>query len=125
MVAQPSHWLAWIDGRRRRVPNDTTLLTDLHTVIADRPTNGYWRVAARLNRPRRQTGRLPVSQKAVCRVMRERQLLLIRLIAKRPDRVDDGSDDWRRFCAVHNLEPSMSRRGNCWASAIVESFSRA
>jgi len=24
-----------------------------------------------------------------------------------------GSDDWRRFCAAHNLEPSMSRRGNC------------
>lgn len=25
-----------------------------------------------------------------------------------------GSDDFKRFCAAHNLEPSMSRRGNCW-----------
>ncbi|MBV6016446.1 hypothetical protein KUC62_20305 [Pseudomonas aeruginosa] len=25
-----------------------------------------------------------------------------------------GSDDWKRFCATNNLEPSMSRRGNCW-----------
>ena len=25
-----------------------------------------------------------------------------------------GSDDWRRFCRTNNLEPSMSRRGNCW-----------
>jgi putative transposase len=25
-----------------------------------------------------------------------------------------GSDDWRRFCRTNGLEPSMSRRGNCW-----------
>lgn len=25
-----------------------------------------------------------------------------------------GSDDWLRFCQANNLEPSMSRRGNCW-----------
>lgn len=33
-----------------------------------------------------------------------------------------GSDDWRRFCKEHNLEPSMSRRGNCWDNAVAESF---
>ena len=33
-----------------------------------------------------------------------------------------GSDDWLRFCRVHNLEPSMSRRGYCWDNAVVESF---
>lgn len=33
-----------------------------------------------------------------------------------------GSDDWRRFCLSHNLEPSMSRRGNCWDNAVAESF---
>jgi len=33
-----------------------------------------------------------------------------------------GSDDWLRFCRNHNLEPSMSRRGNCWDNAVVESF---
>jgi putative transposase len=33
-----------------------------------------------------------------------------------------GSDDWRRFCREHNLEPSMSRRGNCWDNAVAESF---
>jgi putative transposase len=31
-----------------------------------------------------------------------------------------GSDDWRRFCTAHNLEPSMSRRGSCWANAVAE-----
>jgi len=33
-----------------------------------------------------------------------------------------GSDDWRRFCHANNLEPSMSRRGNCWDNAVAESF---
>lgn len=33
-----------------------------------------------------------------------------------------GSDDWRRFCAANKLEPSMSRRGNCWDNAVAESF---
>ena len=34
----------------------------------------------------------------------------------------NGSDDWHRFCREHDLEPSMSRRGNCWDNAVVESF---
>lgn len=33
-----------------------------------------------------------------------------------------GSDDWRRFCKSNKLEPSMSRRGNCWDNAVAESF---
>jgi putative transposase len=33
-----------------------------------------------------------------------------------------GSDDFKRFCMAHNLEPSMSRRGNCWDNAVAESF---
>lgn len=33
-----------------------------------------------------------------------------------------GSDDWQRFCHSHQLQPSMSRRGNCWDNAVAESF---
>jgi hypothetical protein len=33
-------------------------------------------------------------------------------------------DAWRRFCHAHHLEPSMSRRGNCWDHAVAESFFR-
>ena len=34
-----------------------------------------------------------------------------------------SSDDWRRFCKTDNLEPSMTRRGNCWDNAVAEPFS--
>jgi putative transposase len=33
-----------------------------------------------------------------------------------------SSDDWIRFLAAHNLKASMSRRGNCFDNAVVESF---
>ncbi|MGE8450294.1 MAG: IS3 family transposase [Pseudomonadales bacterium] len=33
-----------------------------------------------------------------------------------------GSDNFKRFCVAHNLEPSTSRRGNCWDNAVAESF---
>jgi len=39
---------------------------------------------------------------------------------------DQGSQftsrEWRSFLAQHNLEPSMSRRGNCHDNAVAESF---
>ena len=33
-----------------------------------------------------------------------------------------GSDAWKRFCKSNHLEPSMSRKGNCWDNAVAESF---
>ena len=33
-----------------------------------------------------------------------------------------GSDAWRRSCRSNRLEPSMSRKGNCWDNAVAESF---
>ena len=39
---------------------------------------------------------------------------------------DQGSQfssyDWRDFCNAHNLQQSMSRRGNCHDNAVAESF---
>ena len=33
-----------------------------------------------------------------------------------------SSDEWNRFCQTHGLLPSMSRRGNGYDHAVVESF---
>jgi putative transposase len=33
-----------------------------------------------------------------------------------------GNDDFSRWCKKNGLSPSMSRRGNCWANAVAESF---
>ena len=33
-----------------------------------------------------------------------------------------SSDEWSRFCQQHNLSVSMSRRGNCFDSAVAEFF---
>lgn len=33
-----------------------------------------------------------------------------------------GSDDFTRWCKDNQLTPSMSRRGNCYDNAVVESF---
>ncbi len=33
-----------------------------------------------------------------------------------------SSDDWKRFMSEHNLQASMSRRGNCFDNAVAESF---
>lgn len=33
-----------------------------------------------------------------------------------------GSDEWRRLMKEHNLEASMSCRGNCYDNAVAESF---
>jgi putative transposase len=32
------------------------------------------------------------------------------------------SKKWEDFCKYHSLDPSMSRRGNCWDNSVVESF---
>jgi len=33
-----------------------------------------------------------------------------------------ASDAFQKLLRKHNIEPSMSRRGNCWDNAVVESF---
>lgn len=33
-----------------------------------------------------------------------------------------GADSYRQLLSQHGIEPSMSRKGNCWDNAVAESF---
>jgi putative transposase len=33
-----------------------------------------------------------------------------------------GADSYRQLLIQHGIEPSMSRKGNCWDNAVAESF---
>ena len=33
-----------------------------------------------------------------------------------------GADSYRQLLTQHGIEPSMSRKGNCWDNAVAESF---
>ena len=66
--------------RRGRGPyrraGDDELLAEIRAITDARPTYGYRRVAALLNRARRGSGEPPVNRKRVLRLIRQSSLLL-------------------------------------------------
>jgi len=62
--------------------SDQDLVAEIKSLVAARATYGYRRVAAMLNRARREQGAKPINHKRVYRIMREHQLLLTRHAGK-------------------------------------------
>jgi transposase InsO family protein len=93
--------------RRRRGPyrreGDDDLLAEIRAVTDARPTYGYRRVAALLNRARRSCGEPPVNRKRVLRLMQHAALTLQPYTARRPTRAHEGTV----------VAPASNRR---WAS---------
>ena len=81
--------------RRRRGPyrreGDSGLMAEIRAVTDARPTYGYRRVAALLNRARRSCGGPPVNRKRVLRLMRHAALTLQFYTARRPTRAHEGT----------------------------------
>ncbi|AMS45446.1 transposase InsO family protein [Aminobacter aminovorans] len=73
-----------------RKPDDLALLAELRPIIDERPTYGYRRVTALLNRQRRNEGKSVVNAKRVLRVMQQNGLTLQKHTALRPTRTHDG-----------------------------------
>ena len=73
-----------------RKPDDVVLLAELRPIIHQRPTYGYRRVTALLNRQRRKDGKPVVNTKHVLRVMQQNGLTLQKHTALRPGRTHDG-----------------------------------
>lgn len=93
--------------RRRRGPyqraGDDELLAEIRAITDARPTYGYRRVSALLNRARRASGEPPVNRKRVLRLMQGAALTLRPHTGRRPIRAHEGTV----------VAPASNRR---WAS---------
>lgn len=70
---------------------DNELLQAIRQLTDARPTYGYRRITALLNRARRTSGAGPVNHKRVFRLMRQAHLLLQPFVGLRPVRAHEGS----------------------------------
>ena len=89
-------------GPYRRAEDDE-LLGEIRAITDARPTYGYRRVAALLNRARRASGKPPVNRKRVLRLMQGAALTLQPHTGRRPIRAHEGTV----------VAPASNRR---WAS---------
>ncbi len=76
--------------RRYHKAQDAAVLPLITTLVAARPTYGYRRITAILNRQLRAQGLAPVNRKRVYRIMQTNSLLLARSHAERQVRTHDG-----------------------------------
>lgn len=76
--------------KQRTQPDDGDLLPVIKEITDNRPTYGYPRVTALLNRQRTEDGLSPVNHKRVYRIMRENDLCLARHTGKSFRQTHDG-----------------------------------
>jgi transposase InsO family protein len=76
--------------RRYNKAQDAAVVPSIMAIVAARPTYGYRRVTAILNRQRRSQGAEPVNHKRVYRIMQAHGLLLARKYTERPEHTHDG-----------------------------------
>lgn len=69
---------------------DAAVLPRIERLVAERPTYGYRRITAVLNRKLKAEGLAPVNHKRVYRIMKTNNLLLERSDFDRPERTHDG-----------------------------------
>ncbi len=111
--------------RRYHKAQDAVVLPLISALVAARPTYGYRRIAAVLNRRLRAEGAAPVNHKRVYRIMQAHDLLLARRYTERPEQThegkvitlrsnlrwcSDGFEFTRLGTAMSSEEPSSSTR---------------
>ena len=77
-------------GMARTRAGDNEVLPAIQRLVAERPSYGYRRITALLNRERRGQGLAPVNRKRVLRIMQANALVLTRHTAYRPARTHEG-----------------------------------
>jgi putative transposase len=76
--------------RRYHKAQDAALVPLITALVAARPTYGYRRITAVLNRQMRSQGLDPVNHKRTYRIMKAHNLLLARKYSERPEHIHDG-----------------------------------
>jgi hypothetical protein len=76
--------------RRYLKAHDAAVVPLITALVVARPTYGYRRITAILNRQLRATNASPVNQKRVYRIMQGQNLLLARHYSERSDRTHNG-----------------------------------
>lgn len=76
--------------RRYRMAQDGVMAARITALVSERPTYGYRRITAILNRELRTEGLPPVNHKRVYRIMQAHNLLLARKYSVRPEYAHDG-----------------------------------
>ncbi|PVA08747.1 IS3 family transposase [Pelagivirga sediminicola] len=76
--------------RRYHKAQDAAVVPLITALVAARPTYGYRRITAILNRQLRASGSAPVNHKRVYRIMQAQNLLLARPYMERSDRTHNG-----------------------------------
>lgn len=76
--------------RRYHKAQDAAVVPLVTALVAARPTYGYRRIGAVLNRQLRSEGLAPVNHKRVYRIMQANSLLLARKYTERPEHSHDG-----------------------------------
>ena len=76
--------------RRYHKAQDAAVLSLITSLVGARPTYGYRRITAIMNRQLRSQGLAPVNHKRVYRIMQAHNLLLGRKYTQRPEHVHDG-----------------------------------
>lgn len=105
---------------KRRGPyrrqGDEELLVAIRQLTDARPTYGYRRITAILNRARRASGAEPVNHKRVFRLMAQSQLLLQAHVGHRPIRAHEGSVI---ALASNSRWSSDGLEISCWNGEVV------
>ena len=101
---------------RYRKTDDVELLAPIRSLVDARPTYGYRRVGALLNRERLQKGLPRLNHKRVYRLMAQNGLLLQRYTGKPPGRAHDGQ--------IVTIRPNLRWTSDgfeiaCWSGEIV------
>lgn len=102
--------------RRYAKADDNELLTTIRVLVDERPTYGYRRIGALLNRARALQGLARVNHKRIYRLMAQNAMLLQRYTGRFPGRAHEGQ--------IITIRPNLRWTSDgfeipCWNSEVV------